>query len=177
MKNRLHIILLSLLISMSCIAQAGDIQVPKGILTLDGALAKDFTLADIDGKQHRFTTQSDKWRFVHFWASWCGPCRREMPLIQSLASSMRQRPLEIIMINTAENEDTIFSFMGLVAPELNSLMDRNGEITELWQPRGLPTTILVDPQGRKRYMAIGGREWNSQPYLDFLTGLMQPVKP
>ena len=77
------------------------------------------------------------------------------------------------MINTAENEDTIFNFMGIVAPDMNSLMDRNGEVTEQWQPRGLPTTFLIDPQGRKRYMAIGGRQWDTRPYIDFLRALLK----
>jgi len=169
MKTKFHFFILLLLVS--CGAMADNIKVPKGILVLDSVLAKPFTLPDIDGEPHSFTTQSDKWRFVHFWASWCGPCRREMPLIQSLANAMQDKPLEIILINTAEDEDTIFSFMGIVTPDMNSLMDRDGEITERWQPRGLPTTILVDPQGRKRYMAIGGREWSTKPYLNFLQRL------
>jgi hypothetical protein len=51
------------------------------------------------------------------------------------------------------------------------LMDLDGQATELWQPRGLPATYLVDPAGRIQYQALGGREWEKPVYLDFLRGL------
>jgi thiol-disulfide isomerase/thioredoxin len=154
-------------------ATASDIVVPKGILVLNGEPAKPFTLSDIDGVKYSLKQKPGQWTFVHFWASWCGPCRREMPTIQKLSQIMKDTTLQIFMINTAENEDTIFNFMGIVAPDMNSLMDRNGTVTEQWQPRGLPTTFLIDPQGRKRYMAIGGRKWDTKPYVDFLQALLK----
>lgn len=152
---------------------ATEIIVPPGMLVLNGEPAKSFTLSDIDGVKFTLTHKPGQWTFVHFWASWCGPCRREMPTIQKLSQIMKDTRLQIVMINTAENEDTIFNFMGIVAPDMNSLMDRNGEVTEQWQPRGLPTTFLIDPQGRKRYMAIGGRQWDTRPYIDFLRALLK----
>jgi hypothetical protein len=75
------------------------------------------------------------------------------------------------VINTAENEDTVFSFLGVLAPDLVPLMDRDGLATEDWQPRGLPSTYLVDPQGIIRFQALGGRPWDEAPYLQFLTSL------
>ncbi len=80
--------------------------------------------------------------------------------------------LTIVLINTAENEDTIFSFLGETGTELNSLMDRDGLVTEAWQPRGLPTTFLVDPNGDVRFQAIGGREWDKDKYVGFLRTLL-----
>jgi hypothetical protein len=50
-------------------------------------------------------------------------------------------------------------------------MDTDGLVTEAWQPRGLPATYLVDPEGRIRYQALGGREWEKPVYVDFLRGL------
>jgi hypothetical protein len=50
-------------------------------------------------------------------------------------------------------------------------MDTQGLVTKLWQPRGLPATFLVDPEGRIRYQALGGRKWDTRPYLDFLRAL------
>ena len=81
------------------------------------------------------------------------------------------QPLDIVLVNTAENEDTIFEFLGAVAPELQSLMDSDGLVTEAWQPRGLPATYLVDPGGRLRYQALGGLPWDEPPYRDFLQAI------
>ena len=145
---------------------------PSGIMVLDGRSAPALQLKDLDGKAYDLAERRGRWVFVHFWASWCGPCRREMPTIQKLTETLADDRLEIIMVNTAETEDAVFSFLGIVAPDLMPLMDTDGLVTEAWQPRGLPATFLVDPEGNLRYLAYGGREWDTQPYLDFLRSLI-----
>jgi len=62
--------------------------------------------------------------------------------------------LKIVAINTAETEDTIFTFLGIAAPEITPLLDKDGLVTERWQPRGLPSTFFVDPKGKLRYLAL-----------------------
>jgi hypothetical protein len=79
--------------------------------------------------------------------------------------------LEIVLINTAENEDTIFSFLAGIGMDMNSLMDADGQVTEQYKPRGLPATMLIDPDGNLQYQAIGGRDWHSPMYTDFLRRL------
>jgi hypothetical protein len=78
-----------------------------------------------------------------------------------------------VLVNTAEDEDTLFTFLAATAPGLRSLMDRDGLVTEAWEPRGLPATYLVDPEGRLRYQALGGRPWDEAVYLEFLRGLRE----
>lgn len=85
---------------------------------------------------------------------------------------MAGQKLAFVIINTAETADTVFTFLGGVAPELNSLLDRDGLVTEQWQPRGLPATYLVDPNGTIRYQALGGRPWIKPQYLDFLQQML-----
>lgn len=144
---------------------------PRGIVEMDGRPAPALQLNDLDGELYSLADSKGKWVFLHFWASWCGPCIKEMPLIQAISSEFDNSKLEIRLINTAEDEDTIFSFMATVAPDLNTLMDPNGLTTEAWQPRGLPSTYFVDPDGRLRYVALGGRPWNTDDYLAFLRNL------
>jgi thiol-disulfide isomerase/thioredoxin len=146
---------------------------PAGIITSSGKMAPDFTLVDIDGNASSLASGHGQWRFVHFWASWCGPCRKEMPSIEKLVTGMQDQAIRFYLINTAENEDTVFTFLAATAPDLNSLMDRDGQVTEAWQPRGLPATYLVDPQGRLRYQALGGRDWQAAEYRDFLLRLLE----
>ncbi len=153
--------------------QAVAIELPKGIIRVNAMPAPELQLADMDGNQASLASARGKWSFVHFWASWCGPCRREMPAIQQLTKAMRGKPMVFYIVNTAEDEDTIFEFLAAAAPELNTLMDRDGLATEQWQPRGLPATYLVDPDGIIRYQALGGRDWHAAPYQRFLETLMQ----
>jgi len=89
---------------------------------------------------------------------------------------MQDEKFQIVMINTAEDEDTIFEFLGNIAVDLNSLMDIDGEVTEVWKPRGLPTSFLINPEGKIKYQAIGGREWNKKEYLEFIRQLLNKDK-
>jgi thiol-disulfide isomerase/thioredoxin len=133
-------------------------------------------LQDMDGKKFDLGKACKQWAFVHFWASWCGPCRREMPTIQVLIADLAGSPLTFAIVNTAESDDTVFSFLAGVAPDINSLMDYDGLVTEAWQPRGLPSTYLVDPQGMIRYVVIGGQAWHSREYQNFLRQLTHDGK-
>lgn len=161
--------LLALVLNVSTLYAGAAL--PKGIRVYAEGPAPALRLADMDGDSFSLEEATGQWVFVHFWASWCGPCREEMPAVQRMAEQLQDESLVIVMVNTSENEDTIFSFLGIYAPDMNSLMDSNGQVTEAWQPRGLPATYLVDPQGNLRYQALGGRPWDQQEYLEFLRKL------
>ena len=149
---------------------AGDL--PAGIIPLEPFPAPALQLDDLDGWPYRLEEDRGALVFVHFWASWCGPCRREMPAIQRMWNALEAEGLRIALVNTAEDEETVFSFLAGHAPDIRPLMDRDGQQTEAWQPRGLPATYLVDRDGLVRYQAIGGRPWDEEPYLGFLRGLL-----
>ncbi len=144
---------------------------PKGLRNYTPGAAPAFKLTDMDGESFSLGEARGNWVFVHFWASWCGPCRKEMPAVQRMATLLADDALTIVMVNTSEDEDTVFTFLASVAPDMRSLLDRDGQVTEAWQPRGLPATYLVDPQGNIRYQALGGRPWDEPEYLDFLRSL------
>ncbi|MDH5178604.1 MAG: TlpA family protein disulfide reductase [Gammaproteobacteria bacterium] len=170
MKRLLFPLLLSL--GLICSAAASPTP-PEGILQLTPYAAPALTLSDIDGAPFSLPARPGQWVFVHFWASWCGPCRKEMPAIQRMVKILASEGLLVALINTAENEDTVFSFLAAHAPDIRALMDRDGLVTEQWQPRGLPATYLVGPDGRVYYQALGGRPWDEPTYLDFLRGLLK----
>jgi len=162
-----------LFINVSC---TNDENLPVGLITLDGRPAPELKLNDFDGEPFDLENSKGHWVFVHFWATWCGPCRKEMPTIQTMAYIMEKTSLEIMMINTSEDEESVFNFMGIVAPDMTPLMDLDGKVTERWQPRGLPSTFLVDPEGKLRYLALGGRQWDSPPFIRFLRRLINSTK-
>lgn len=169
-----HIILLSL----SCLLFttniiAADQALLKGIRHYDIGMAPDFKLDDIDGEPFELKDTRGSWVFLHFWASWCGPCRLEMPTIEKLMDKIKSDKFKVIMVNTAEDDDTIFTFLGSIGVDATSLMDSDGLITEQYKPRGLPTTFLINPAGYIKYQAIGGREWDKQEYIEFINTLLK----
>lgn len=159
-----------LLVSLPCFAAE---TLPKGLLVLDGREAPPLVLNNLDGERWDIRESRGRWLFVHFWATWCGPCREEMPTIQAIFPEFDAAQLEIVLVNTAESEDTVFSFLAEVAPDITPLMDDDGLVTERWQPRGLPATFFVDPEGRLQYLALGGRPWDTPEYLEFVRRLVR----
>lgn len=163
----------ALLLTLSAAASAtgAALSPPSGLLTLSPKPAPALKLKNADGKMFDLGSTRGQWTLVHFWASWCGPCRKEMPTLQKMSTKLPD--LKLILVNTSETDDEVFSFLATVSPDLDSLMDRDGTVTERWKPRGLPSSYLVDPQGRLRYLALGGREWASPAYLNFLQALLR----
>jgi thiol-disulfide isomerase/thioredoxin len=169
MTQRLAGLLIILLLQTPLATAADDI--PLGVMRINGLDAPGLKLDSIDGDPYDLSTTGGHWRFVHFWASWCGPCRREMPSIQRMMPLLEDTDLEFVIVNTAETEDAVFEFLGIVAPELVPLMDTDGTVPQLWMPRGLPSTFLVDPAGKVQYLALGDREWDKPAYVAFLRSL------
>jgi len=165
-------ILAGLLLCAASLATASD-TLPPGIIKLTPYPAPTLHVDDLDGTPYKLEDDTGAVVFVHFWASWCGPCREELPALQRMAKLLQGEGLRVAVINTAEDDDTVFTFLASLAPDLRPLMDRDGQATEAWEPRGLPATYLVDRNGVVRYQALGGRAWDQQPYLEFLRGMLK----
>jgi len=177
MKNPAFLILLLFGLAINHSTSFAKETLPKGIINLDGRAAPALQLKDMDGQDFDLAKQRGKWLIIHFWASWCGPCRREMPTINETYKKFDESKLRFVLVNTAESEDIVFNFIGIAAPDMIPLMDKDGEVSERWQPRGLPASFFVDPSGNLRYLALGGRDWRKPEYMNFLQGLINQVKP
>jgi thiol-disulfide isomerase/thioredoxin len=119
-------------------------------------------LTDLDGKPHDLADLKGRLVVVNFWATWCPPCRREMPSLERLNQRLGSRGLAVLAVDVGEDEDTVFSFTGQLepAPAFPMLLDRDSKAMQGWKVRGLPTTFVVDPAGRVIYRAVGGREFD-----------------
>ena len=156
-----------LMLSLSGVAQSSQTLTP-----LPGQVpAPDFTLSDTEGTLHRLSDYKGKTVIINFWATWCPPCREEIPSMNRAWRALQKENVVLLAINVGEDEDTIFQFTANYPVEFPLLMDLDSTIIGEWPVRGLPTTFVVDPQGRLAYRAIGGREWDEAELLQQLKAL------
>jgi cytochrome c biogenesis protein CcmG, thiol:disulfide interchange protein DsbE len=92
---------------------------------------------------------------LNFWATWCEPCKAEMPTFERAQQEYRDRGLVVLGVNFQERDEEITSFLSQVGVTFPSLVDRTGEVSRQWRATGLPTTFLIDRQGIIRDVRVG----------------------
>jgi peroxiredoxin len=157
---------LLVLMSLLCLSSAWAAQTLRALP--DRPQAPDFTLKDLSGKSHSLSDYRGKVVLVNFWATWCPPCRKELPSMQRAWEQLRKDNVELLAIDVGEDEETVFVFTGemSVEPGFPILLDTEGKVSSAWPVRGLPTTFVVDRKGRIAYSAVGGREWDDPELLE-----------
>lgn len=125
--------------------------------------APELKLEDLDGKPLRLADLRGKVVLVNFWATWCPPCRREMPSLQRLYQSLPRERFEVLAVNVGEDDGTVFAFTGTLdpAPTFPLLLDRDSQVIRKWPVKGLPSSFVIDQQGRVALRAVGGRDFDS----------------
>ncbi len=137
--------------------------------------APDFTLEDMDEVEHSFSDLRGKVVLLNFWATWCPPCRREMPSMERLHQKLDGDDFVVIAVNQMEGGDHVFAYIGQleVDPTFTILFDRDSKVSNSYGVKGLPTTYLIDKQGNIRFRAIGGREFDHPEVEKQIMQLMQ----
>lgn len=136
--------------------------------------APDFELMNMDDEKVRLADLRGKVVLVNFWATWCPPCIREMPSMEHLHQQVDADEFKIVAINQMEDADQVFAFTGQleVDPTFDILFDNDSSVSHAYGVRGLPTTFLIDKQGRIRYRAIGGRVFDHEEVVAIIRGLI-----
>ncbi len=143
-----------------------------GLTPVEGRpLAPNFVLLDLDGEPHRLSDYRGKVVIVNFWATWCPPCRAEMPSMQRAWERLEAQGVVMLGIDVGEDEETVFQFLADYPVEFPLLLDSESRVIEAWGVRGLPTTFVIDPEGRMVYRAVGGREWDDPQLLEKVLAL------
>jgi thiol-disulfide isomerase/thioredoxin len=119
-------------------------------------------LQDLDGKTHDLARLRGKVVLVNFWATWCPPCRREMPSLERLSQALAGEPFAVLAVDVGEGVETIESFTSQLdaVPTFPILLDTRAQTMQAWKIAGLPTTFVVDKKGRIVATAVGGREFD-----------------
>jgi peroxiredoxin len=137
--------------------------------------APDFTLENMDEEKHNFGDYRGKVVLLNFWATWCPPCRREMPSMERLYQKFNGENFTVIAINQMETGDHVFAYTGQldVDPTFTILFDKDSKVSQAYNVKGLPTSYLIDKKGVIRYRAIGGREFDHPEVEKQIKALME----
>ena len=127
-----------------------------------GGTTPPLALRDLAGKEHRLADYRGKVVVLNFWATWCEPCREEMPSMQRLQDKLAGRPFAILAVDFGEGAPRIKDFLAKLPVKFTVLLDRDISVSGAWKVKVLPTTLVIDPQQRIRYSVIGDLEWDSQ---------------
>ena len=121
--------------------------------------SENFVLANLRGDDIQLFEQSGKVVFLNFWATWCGPCREEMPSMQALYDELKDEGLEIIAVNVLEDHDTASGFVEEHGFTYPVVLDRDGKVMLRYGIRAYPTTYIVDRDGYVLGVRPGYNDW------------------
>jgi cytochrome c biogenesis protein CcmG, thiol:disulfide interchange protein DsbE len=130
------------------------------------------SLKDLDGQVRSLADYRGKVLLINFWATWCEPCREEMPSMRTLRDKLAGRPFEVLVVNHGESATRVRDFLAKEKLELVALLDPNKDAARAWRVRVLPGSFLVDVEGRARYSVIGELDWATDEALAIVRGLL-----
>ena len=136
-------------------AQAVELDGQLGPGPKVGETAPDFTLTSLAGQSVRLSALQGKPVLVNFWATWCPPCRAEMPDLDDVAKAHAANGLQIVTVNLREEPDAVSGYLTTIGVGLDSLLDRDGNVFRQYRITGLPTTVAIGRDGQVREIHIG----------------------
>jgi peroxiredoxin len=127
----------------------------------------DFELDDVGGTPVKLSSYKGKVVFLNFWATWCPPCRDEMPSMQKLYDKFKNRGLEIVAVDLQEDVKSVKAFLEKYSLTFTVLLDKAGKIGAAYGARSIPTTYIIDRESNVIGGAVGGRDWYTPEVIEF----------
>lgn len=127
-----------------------------GVAPQVGQVAPDFTLTTIDGKNISLNSFRGKVVLLNFFATWCPPCRAEMPDLQASYADLQSKGFEIVAVDLQEDQPTVSGYAKSLGLSFTILLDRNATVFGQYHITGLPTSYFIDKDGTVRDYTIGG---------------------
>ncbi|MBU8914230.1 MAG: TlpA family protein disulfide reductase [Spirochaetales bacterium] len=143
-------------------AQTADVLFGLGMMPFQNRIpSEDFVLATLEGDEQALADYHGKVVFLNFWATWCPPCREEMPSMQTLYDELSDDGLEIVAVNVLEAEDTVSAFVEENGFTYPVLLDRDGRVSLRYSVRAYPTTYILDRAGNVIAVRQGFHNWST----------------
>lgn len=133
-------------------------------------------LVDLDGRTWRLADLRGKAVLINFWASWCEPCRAEMPSLQALAERLGPQKMVVLAVNFKESAASATQFAQRTGLALPVLLDPNGTLARQWGVSIFPSTVLIGADGRVRAVVRGEMDWGGTGAAALWTPLLVPSK-
>jgi len=142
-----------------------------------GKPAPDFVLQDVSGKSWKLSDQKGKVVFLNFWATWCKPCRDEMPSMVSLDRAMAGKQFQMLTIVFNDDHKTAENFARQLGATFPVLSNPSPELNEAYMITGIPETFIIDAEGILRHKFIGPHNWNTWEMSNLMFGLVDRKSP
>ena len=137
-----------------------------------GGPAPALSLKDMKGRDHRLADYRGRVVLINFWATWCAPCRDEMPSMQRLKEKLAGKPFVVLAVNLDEPESRIEKFLAEVKLDFPVLLDPGRRVARAWDARILPASYIIGPDGRVRYTVVGEINWDHDHIVSRITELL-----
>jgi peroxiredoxin len=138
----------------------------------------DFVLLDVESNIRHLATLRGRVVLLNFWATWCLPCQVEMPSLNALYQEYKDQGLEILSLSSdTPGGQSVLPFLTQYRVGFPVLLDASGEVTRLYGVTSLPTTYLLDREGRLVSVAVGGRDWTQDEAQQLIVQLLNGSDP
>jgi len=171
MKKLIILICCSLLLAVGCSkAKTGS---PTQTAS-EKSPAPEITVLSLDNQQQTLGALKGKVVLLNFWATWCPPCREEIPSMMKLNSFMKGKPFQMICVSVDEGgKKAIEEFFQKSGFSLPAYTDATGQVAKTYGVTGVPETFVIDKNGVIAKKVIGGLDWNSPEVISFIEDLMK----
>jgi peroxiredoxin len=140
-------------------------------------VAPDFSLRDLDGNVRRLVSFRGRVVLLTFWTTWCPPCQSDIPLMEELYQTYRHQGFEVVaVVSDVRGADVVQPFASQHRLSFTILQDATGQVTRLYGVTSLPTTYLLDQQGRLVRVAVGNSDWTKADARALITSLLDPAQ-
>jgi peroxiredoxin len=138
-----------------------------------GDTAPDFTLKNIQGNNLNLAEQRGEIILINFWASWCGPCRKEMPVLQKLQDKYQDLGVQVWGINVEQENQAGKDFLADLDLRFPIFFDQTNALSQNYQVEAMPTTVMIDRDGKVRHVFQGYQDGYEKKYADAINALIR----
>ncbi|MCC6170399.1 MAG: TlpA family protein disulfide reductase [Gammaproteobacteria bacterium] len=135
--------------------------------------APDFTLPALGGSKLSLSQYRGQVVMINFWATWCGPCRQEMPLLDAMYRKYKGMGFTLIGVNVEPDSNAAAKFLADVPVSFPVAFDADSKVSKLYKVQGMPSSVIVDRKGNARVLHKGYRPGDENTYLDHVRTLIR----